>query len=274
MSSVSQPPCYWYDGQLFSESTLSLPIQEPGLLYGATVFTTVRVYEKALSHPWTAWPAHIDRMTQSLQAFAWPLPDWGQIRQGAEGLAQRYPILRVTVFSDGRSLILGRSLPTNLTTLQAEGVTAWVADSPDYSRPLPGHKTGNYLSCWLARQVAQRVGAQEAILINEQGHWLETSTGNLWGWANGAWWTPPLATRILPGILRSRLVQGLQAQGHTVMRIPWTPEQVTQFTCLAYTNSVVEVIPIRSVLRGAASVNYNPDHGKLRYLDTAWRSAG
>ena len=45
------------------------------------------------------------------------------------------------------------------------------------------HKTGNYLACWLAKNAgAKKVGAQEAILTSDQGEWLETSTGNLWGW--------------------------------------------------------------------------------------------
>lgn len=263
---------YWYDGQLITSETLALPVQDPGLLFGATVFTTLRVYEMNLDHPWTAWQAHIERTARSLQAFHWPLPDWQSVRQGAEQLARQYPVLRVTIFPDGRVLIVGRSLPATLKSLQSQGVTAWVVDSPDYSRPLPGHKTGNYLGCWLSLQAAKRANAQEAILINEMGHWLETSTGNLWGWADGQWWTPPLGVGILPGVLRSRLLQGLQAQRQVVVIEPWTVKQVAQFTVLAYTNSVMEVIPIHTVLQGTSSVNYNPDHGKLKELTQAWQS--
>ena len=149
----------------------------------------------------------------------------------------------------------------------------WEADTPDYCRPLPGHKTGNYLGCWLALQAASRAGAQEAILIDAQGCWLETSTGNLWGWADERWWTPPLDTGILPGVLRSRLLQGLKSQGHTVQTTAWTPDQVNGFTFLAYTNSVFEVVPIHTVLRGQAPVDYNPDHEKLQQLQRAWQSA-
>jgi branched-subunit amino acid aminotransferase/4-amino-4-deoxychorismate lyase len=41
-------------------------------------------------------------------------------------------------------------------------------------------KPGNYLGSWLAQRSAQVCGAREAILVNSQGHWLETATGNLW----------------------------------------------------------------------------------------------
>lgn len=270
MSASSQ---YWYSGQLCGGDTLALPCHDPGLLFGATVFTTLRIYEKNLDHPWTAWTAHIERTQRSLQAFHWPAPDWQRVRQGAIQLAQHHPVLRVTIFPDGRELILGRSLPPDLTARQTQGVTAWVADAADYSRPLPGHKTGNYLGCWLSLQAANRAGAQEAILIDEQTHWLETSTGNLWGWADGQWYTPPLAVGILPGVLRSRLLQGLRAHHHDVKTAVWDSEQVARFSYLAYTNSVMEVIPIRTVLQGTASVNYNPDHGKTQQLTAAWQAA-
>ena len=272
MASDERSPTYWYDGNLMSGDTLSLPLQDPGWLYGATVFTTLRIYENRLDHPWTAWPEHVQRTQRSLQAFAWPSPDWGHVEEGAQTLAQMYPILRITVFPDGRGLITGRSLPPQLGRLQAEGAVLWVADSSIYSRPFPDHKTGNYLGCWLARQAAKQAGAQEAILINHQHHWLETSTGNLWGWAQGQWWTPPLAAGILPGVLRSRLLEGLQAQGNTVRTDPWSPQQVVQFTDLAYSNSVLEVVPIREVLQGSTAVNYNPDHDKIQQLSYAWRS--
>jgi hypothetical protein len=40
-------------------------------------------------------------------------------------------------------------------------------------------------------QAAQRQQCQEAILVNERREWLETATGNLWGWYQEQWWTPP-----------------------------------------------------------------------------------
>ncbi len=268
---MASPNRYWYNGQLIISDVLALPPQDPGLLFGATVFTTLRVYEQNLDHPWTAWAAHLQRTARSLQAFHWLEPHWERVRYGADQLVQQYPVLRVTIFPDGRELIVGRSLPPDLATLQTAGVTAWVAESEDYHRSLPGHKTGNYLSCWLSLQTAKRHQAQEAILVNEQGHWLETSTGNLWGWAEGQWYTPPLADGILPGVMRSRVIQGLQENHQTLHITPWDVDQVTRLSYLAYTNSVMGVIPIHTVLQVTASVNYNPDQGKIQQLTQAWQ---
>ena len=83
---------------------------------------------------------------------------------------------------DGREWITGRYLPGDLATRQQQGIVGWLADVPIYQRCLASHKTGNYLGAWLALQQTQKYGAREAILIDESGNWLETSTGNLWGW--------------------------------------------------------------------------------------------
>jgi 4-amino-4-deoxychorismate lyase len=261
---------YWFDGKLCQSDQLSLQLNEPGLIYGATVFTTLRVYGKDLEHPLTMWEAHCDRIRHTLTAFRWPQPHWPHIRQGAEALRAQFPVLRITCFPDGRELITGRSLPEDLQERQPRGITAWVADAADYARSLPGYKTGNYLGCWLALQAAQRQGAKEAILINSENHWLETSTGNLWGWANNTWWTPPLQAGILPGIARSLVMDSLQQQGFAVQEDSWTPQLIDQFETLAYSNAVVQVVPIHTVLKDQSKLEFNPSHGALHDLCRAF----
>ena len=260
---------YWYDGQLCESEAIALPISDPGLLYGATVFTTLRVWQESLEHPLSFWREHCDRLRHSLQAFGWSEPHWDQLSQGAETLTQNYPVLRITIFPDGREWITGRSLPTNLQKWQQEGISAWVAPG-ELRRSLPSHKTGNYLACWLAGQQARSYGHQEAILINRQGHWIETSTGNLWGWSDGCWWTPCLATpeahlartagqpitggqcgEILPGVGRSHLIRVLKWHNKEVQEAVWTLDRVIRFETLLYTNSVRHVVPIARVNQDA-----------------------
>jgi len=260
---------YWFAGQGYGETPLPLAVSDPAWLYGATVFTTLRVHGQSLDHPLTGWDAHCDRIRQSLVAFHWPQPDWRRLRTGAEQVATDYPVLRLTVLADGRELVLGRPLPDNLAQHQRQGIVAWAATDPLYRRSLPGHKTGNYLGSWLALQAARRVGADEAILVNEPGHWLETATGNLWGWGQGTWWTPPLAVGILPGIMRSQLLRHLQESGASVSQAPWTAEVLNQIQTLAYSNSVVGVVPIHTLLKQTTQLHYNPDQEVLAQLGCA-----
>ncbi|MFW6295977.1 MAG: 4-amino-4-deoxychorismate lyase, partial [Halothece sp.] len=93
---------FWYDGTLSEKENLEFALNDPGLIYGATVFTTLRVYGNDLDHPLTNWQAHCDRLSSSLETFDWVSPNWERLRLGAEVLKVSYPILRITLFPDGR----------------------------------------------------------------------------------------------------------------------------------------------------------------------------
>ncbi|WP_313890590.1 aminotransferase class IV [Planktothricoides raciborskii] len=263
---------FWYQGKLQDSGTLELRIDDPGLIYGATVFTTLRVYGGSLDHPRTNWIAHCDRLKHSLNIFGWAEPDWQQIREGAEAMIPHWSVLRVTIFPDGRELIMGRSLPADLAEKQQQGISVVVWDAPQFRRSLPDHKTGNYLACWLALQGAKQQGADDAILVDDRGRWLETSIGNLWGWRDGHWWTPPLPAGILPGLMRSQLIDWLTSQGELVQEQPWTADLIRGFEAMAMSNSVMELVPIREVRAGSEILRY-PDHGAVwsrfrRFLPT------
>ncbi len=238
---------YWYDGKLIDSNTINLSISEPGLLYGATVFTTMRVYQQSLSHPLTHWQAHQDRLKQSIISFNWQEPDWQRLTTGVNSLLTYFPVIRIALFPDGQEWITGRQLPPDLTTKQQRGITAWVATESIYRRSLASHKTGNYLGAYLAIQKARQLQAQEAILIDYKDNWLETSTGNLWGYKAGFWYTPALEGGILPGIMRSHLLNWLQQQSLPVKENIWTPDFIQDLDAIAYSNCVVQIIPIHTI---------------------------
>lgn len=259
---------FWYCGELIEGDTLPLNIYDPGLLYGATVFTTVRVYDRLLDHRLTHWLQHKNRLKHSLDTFGWQQPEWDRLRQGAEKLASFYAVLRVTIFADGREFILGRHLPPDLSLRQNEGIIAYLAS---FQSCLGNHKTGNYLTNYLALQKSLQLDAKEAILIDSQGKWLETSTGNLWGWQNGCWHTPPLTENILPGIARENLIKWLHSQGSQVRQIFWDRDFVEGLEAIAYSNSVVEVIPINQTITETRRKHYQTNHLALEQLRSYFR---
>jgi 4-amino-4-deoxychorismate lyase len=236
-----QNPTFWYNGQAQTGDRINLSITDPALLYGATHFTTLRIYNQTLTDDRTHYHQHLDRLRQTPPYFT--APNWESITQGAKLLSQSYEVLRITLFPDGRELITGRSLPPDLLQRQTQGISALLLP-PNQNRSLPLFKTGNYLAPWLALQEAKERDCGEAIFTDPNGNWLETTTGNLWGYANGIWYTPPLSAGILPGIQRSSLI----TQFKTVQEIPWTPDLIDQLETLAYSNCVVEFIPIHTVL--------------------------
>ncbi len=257
---------YWYDGELIEGDEIQLNIGEPGLIYGATVFTTMRVYHRCLTHPLTNWSAHCDRLRQSLKDFNWQLPDWQRLQKGAELLIADFPVLRMVVFPDGREWITGRNLPSDLARRQQQGITAWLAENSLYQREVASYKTGNYLGSYLARQQALQLGAAEAILVDNLGNWLETSTGNLWGWQNNCWYTPTVNSGILPGIGRSQLLTWLRQNNIAVRESIWTPEFVRGLQAISYSNCVVEIVPINYIIASGDRFSYSESKIKSRLL--------
>ncbi len=242
---------YWYDGRQIESQTIELNIAEPGLLYGATVFTTLRTDKLSLS----IYDLHCQRLRSSITTLGWCEPNWQQLKQGVSALNSEFTILRITLFPDGRELITGRDLPPQLSTWQREGVTLIIADR-QYTRSLPQHKTGNYLAPWLALQRARDRDIQEAILTNDRGDWLETTTGNLWGYRNGCWYTPPVSAGILPGIERSQILARLQQHNLPVLEIEWNSEWVKDLEAIGYCNSVINFVPIHTVITSERTLKY------------------
>ena len=247
---------YWYDGQLFNSQSIKLDINAPELCYGATIFTTMRIYEQSLSHDLTDWQAHCHRLQRSLQVFDWQQPDWNRLKQGALVLMKYFPVLRMVIFPDGTEWITGRNIPADLKQRQSQGIIAWMAQGSCYQRELTHHKTGNYLGAYLARNKALSFNAQEAILIDSQGNWLETSTGNLWGKRDSCWYTPSLDSGILPGIRRSQLLNYWQKNHISVKENIWTPDFISTLEGIFYSNCVVDIVPIRQVLNQEQIINY------------------
>ncbi len=251
---------FWYCGEQINSEHLQLNITDPGLCYGATVFTTMRVYDNLLTHPLTSWQAHCRRLKTTIETFNWQQPNWQSLERGAQLLSQYFPILRMAIFPDGREWIIGRDLPLDLKERQTDGITAWVAQDSLYRRELPQYKTGNYLSAYLARNQALNLNAQEAILIDPQGNWLETSTGNLWGWKDNCWYTPSLDSGILPGIARSRWLNFFHNHNLQVIENIWTPEFFQTLKALSYSNCVIDLIPIKTVFYAETKINYQIQH--------------
>jgi len=247
---------FWYDGILHENNSINISITSPSLLYGATVFSTMRLYQGSLNHPLTQWPAHCSRINSSIKLFGWSEPDWSDLKKGAQILGQNYPILRLTIFPEGQSLITGRNLPLDLDMIQQKGIKGFVAKDRIYQRAIGEHKTGNYLGPWLAKSQ----GYREAILINRLGQWLETSSGNLWGYCNGTFYTPPLDGDVLPGIARNYLLSCLQANKINYQEIVWDLALINKLEMIGYSNSVVEIVPFETIVNDGQVLTFEPQH--------------
>ncbi|HWM87247.1 MAG TPA: aminotransferase class IV, partial [Kofleriaceae bacterium] len=112
----------------------------------------------------------------------------------------------------------------------------------------PAVKSGNYLNNIMALAEAKRAGAYEAIMCSPDGRVAEGSTSNLFVWGGGGRLaTPALATGLLPGITRQRIIDLARAADLTVEEADLRPDDVRGADEAFITSSIRGVMPVSSV---------------------------
>jgi branched-chain amino acid aminotransferase len=84
---------------------------------------------------------------------------------------------------------------------------------PDNAIPGRGKISGGYINSALAKDEAEEKGADEAILLDQQGHVAEGSGCNIFLVREGTLVTPPITGDILEGITRRTLMQMARDEG-------------------------------------------------------------
>lgn len=79
--------------------------------------------------------------------------------------------------------------------------------------PLAGHKTLSRLAWDVALERAQRVGCDDALLVDSSNRVLETSIANVWVVQDGVARTPNAPISCLPGVMREWLLENLGRVG-------------------------------------------------------------
>ncbi|MEM5295206.1 aminodeoxychorismate synthase component I [Burkholderia sp. JPY481] len=111
--------------------------------------------------------------------------------------------------------------------------------------PLLRHKTTRRADYDRGWREAEAKGAFDMLFFNERGELTEGGRSNVFVKLAGRWWTPPLASGVLPGVMRSVLLDGasdLQA-GEKVL----TQEDVLNAEALLVCNALRGAIPARVV---------------------------
>jgi D-alanine transaminase len=95
----------------------------------------------------------------------------------------------------------------------------------------------------LARQKAAEDGADEAFFVRD-GVVLEGAASNLFAVIDGALWTHPLTTYVLPGITREIVIELARAAAIEVRERPILLEDLARATELFYAGTASDVMPI------------------------------
>lgn len=250
----------YIDGEFFDESTAKISVFDHGLLYGDGVFEGIRYYNGRVFK----LDEHIRRLFDSARAIALEIP------MSAEEMVDA--VLR-TVRENGMRdgyvrLLVTRGVGTlGLSPFTCERpavviIAAKIALYPEecYTRGLklitcatrrpapaslsPQVKSLNYLNNVMAKVEAIQAGAEEGLMLNEQGYVAECTGDNIFIVKDGRILTPPITAGALGGITRAAIFEIGAALGIEVLEREMTRYEIFTADECFLTGSAAEVVPV------------------------------
>jgi len=111
----------------------------------------------------------------------------------------------------------------------------------------PAIKSSNLLNNILAAREAQSRGADEPVLLNQEGFLAEGASTNLFVGRGGALQTPPLSAGILAGITREVVLELVASLGISCREEPLRLSDLVSADEAFLTSTTREVVPVREV---------------------------
>ena len=175
-------------------------------------------------------------------------------RRGGEG-SYRPASRRADFLLEGAELLLGAY------TLGRDQRLVLCRDVVVQPWALAGVKTLSALPYVHAAQVAQRAGADDALLLSSDGQVAEAGRANIFAVSGGRILTPPLRTGCLDGVLRRVLLAHAPSRQLPLAEGPLTLEDLRAAEALFTTNVVSGILPVRYLdLPGESGKSYDPQH--------------
>ena len=241
-----------------------LSANDAGLLLGAALFETLRVYNRK---PFRL-AQHLERLNRSgefLRIFLGDSPrDIEQVigrLVDLNGLTEAR--VRITATRGPLATELEDDEAPHATVLVSagpmaeyplefyeQGATVVVSDiRANETDPTVYHKTTGYTRNLLALRDAHRARATEAILFNTKNHLAEGAMSNVFLMAEGKLLTPPVEEGLLAGITRATVLELAAAEGVSAEQRPLTIRDLLDADEVFLTNSIMELLPVCRVER-------------------------
>ncbi|WP_334015194.1 aminodeoxychorismate lyase [Alteromonas sp. S167] len=158
--------------------------------------------------------------------------------------------------------------PKHYDAMRQRGINAISANTALAIQPvLAGIKHMNRLEQVLIKREVEEAGADDAIVCDTNENLIEASAGNLFFFANGAWYTPSLKGSGVNGVVRQCLVQGLLNDNVTLNVGEYSLEQLKAAQAVVITNALMGIMPVSSVtFHDSITVKYAIEHAEIEYL--------
>jgi branched-chain amino acid aminotransferase/4-amino-4-deoxychorismate lyase len=251
----------WLNQQLVPLEQAAVSVLDHGFLYGHGVFETMRTYhgQVFLLHE------HMERLRRAAADLRIPfLPSVEEIQDAITVLLKDNRLqdayVRVTVtrgkgpmgvrgtFGEPTILIFAKELILPALEVYQQGrdlcVLRTVRNSPETGDRV---KSLNYLNSLAGIWELDDRGYAEGIMLNDKGAVAEGTVSNLFFAIDGMLATPSLETGILPGVTRAYVIKLSKKLGIPVHEKAFGVGELADFAEGFVTNSLVGIIPIRSI---------------------------
>jgi branched-chain amino acid aminotransferase len=252
----------YFNGQLIPRAEARLSISDHGFLYGYGLFQTTRAYNGHLF----LLDKHLERLYNAAAAIG--------IRSKLEGLDLQKACndtlkanklkearVRLTVTNGdsdalpwadagGAPTIIVTARPYTPFTPEAyeKGFRVYIASLRRYRQSvLSAMKSTNYLLNVMARQEAAEKGADDALLLNDEGYIAEGGSGNIFFVRESKLVTPALNSGIIPGVTREVVIELARNLGISISEGPVGIGAVKKCDEAFLTNAMIEIMPVTSV---------------------------
>jgi len=253
----------YLDGQFVDEQDAKISVFDHGFLYGDGVFEGIRAYHNSVFR----LTDHVNRFFDSAKAISLPIPvtraQMGEIivetcrrnelqdayirvvasrGRGDLGLDPRKcPVPSLVCIASSISLYPDEFYEKGLTVITVptrrngpEGVN-------------PRIKSLNYLNNIMAKLEANIAGAEEAILLNQEGYVAECSGDNIFIVKNGVIKTPALHVGMLEGVTRNEVIKLALSRGMELEETVFTRYDLFVADEVFLTGTAAELIPVTNI---------------------------
>ena len=259
----------WLDGRLIPFAEAQVHVTAFTLHYGLGVFEGVRCYRRHDGR--TAvfrLREHIERLYESAAVCSMAIPfsaaqlesacletvranrlDEGYIRPlvftgaGVLGMGARENPIQVAIIAFPWSNVLGADA-------SARGIRAHISSfvrAHVNSVMSKAKIVGQYSSSVLVKRESQRLGFDEAIMLDAQGRVAEGSAENIFVVYRGELLTPPLDLPILGGITRDAVMTLAREAGVQPVERAFTRDMLYAASEIFLTGTATEVTPVREI---------------------------
>ena len=214
---------------------------DEALLRGRSVFETARVYG---GRPFLL-DEHLARFARSAESVRLPPPDAAECRRLAELVvgACDETELALRLYWTGRTLAATAApIDPELEALRACGLK--LMSVPWSTGALAATKSTSYAENMAAQDKAVAAGADDALLVADDGTVLEAPTANVWWREGDRLLTPALELPILAGVTRALLLD--VAERETVEGV-FPLARLLEADEVFVSASIREVMPVASV---------------------------